>query len=316
MSMNKIPRYEVALENDTLLKIPEFVNFCVKNAHNDIELDIINEGHCLQFCGVYDILEMFSFKSVTINTWNILESHPQYIINTSMWDCWLTRLKNFDFNYDYTWDKTKLFGCFYGRPSAPRLGIAGHLSKYHADKSIIKTKFDFSTEDTRKLFDLQRLFSWDSSAIDVVNEFQNTQYSTETYVKGHWSTNNPLSYLYKHFLIDLISEPTCQGNAFYPTEKVVRAMLCSRPFIAMCSKNYLIYLRQMGFKTFYDYWDEDYDGYNGKEKYFRILKLIDHIASLSFNELSEMYNDMQGILEHNQKLITTQTYSTEVRRVD
>jgi hypothetical protein len=51
--------------------------------------------------------------------------------------------------------------------------------------------------------------------------------------------------------------------------------MCHRPFIVMGSKNFLIYLRQMGFKTFYEFWNEDYDGYEGKEKYLQILKLID-----------------------------------------
>ena len=32
------------------------------------------------------------------------------------------------------------------------------------------------------------------------------------------------------------------------------------------------YMRQMGFQTFYQFWDEDYDGYEGKERYVRIQK--------------------------------------------
>ena len=308
--------YELKLENDTLLRIPEFVKFCVENQHSDIVVQVNNEGHCLRYCGVYNILDMFTFNSVELCTWNILETHHKYKINTSNWNHWLKNFQNFDLNFDYTWNKNRVFGCFYGRASAPRLGIAAHLYEHHKDKSLIRAKFDFSTEDTRKLFDLQRLFSWQSSALDYINKFQNSEYSSEDYVKGHWQTNNPLSYLYRELLIDIVSEPTCKGIAFYPTEKVVRAMLCKRPFIAMCSKNYLIYLRQMGFKTFNDYWNEDYDGYDGKEKYYRILALIDQIAKLDNSKLLDMYNDMQSALEHNKSLIITQTYSTEVQEVD
>ena len=308
--------YELKLENDKLFQVTEFVKFCVDHSGQDIIIQVNNEGHCLRYCGVYDILDMFEFRSVELRTWNILENHHKYKINTNNWNNWLVKFQHFDLTFDYTWNEKKVFGCFYGRASAPRLGIATHLAKYHNDKSLVKTKFDFSTEDTRKLFDLQRLFSWHPETIEYINEFHNTVYSSEVYVRGHWQTDNPLSYLYKELLIDLVSEPTCKGIAFYPTEKVVRAMLCKRPFIAMCSKNYLIYLRQMGFKTFGSYWDEDYDGYDGKEKYFRILTLIDDIAKLTRNELLEIYTDMQDILEHNKTLIVTQTYSTEVQQVD
>ena len=72
----------------------------------------------------------------------------------------------------------------------------------------------------------------------------------------------------------------------------------------------------MGFKTFYEFWDEDYDGFEGKEKYLRILKLIDSIAKKSILELLDMYNSMQYILEHNANLILTQTYNKHVTHVD
>jgi len=308
--------YELKLENDTLLQIPEFVKFCVDHQHKNIIVQVNNEGHCLRHCKVYDILDMFQFSSVELQTWNILENHNVYNINTNNWNWWLKNFKKFDFKFDYSWTGKKLFGCFYGRPSAPRLGIAAHLVKYHSENSIIKTKFDFSTEDSRKLFDLQKLFSWNPNAIEYVNKFQKTKYSSEDYIRGQWKTDNPLSYLYKDLLIDIISEPTCHGITFYPTEKIVRAMLCKRPFIAMCSKNYLIYLRQMGFKTFYEFWSEDYDGYSGKEKYFHILELIDRVAKMPHNDLIVMYKEMQKILEHNRNLIITQTYKKTVNKVD
>lgn len=310
------PYYELKLENDRLLQIPEFVKFCVDNQGKDIVIQVNNEGHCLRYCGVYDILDMFQFNSVELKTWNILESHDVYTINTSNWNWWLKNFKKFDLTFDYTWNGEKLFGCFYGRPSATRLGIAAHLVKYHGANSIIRTKFDFSTEDSRKLFDLQRLFSWDPNAINLVNSFNETTFNSEEYIKGQWQTNNPLSYLYKDLLIDIVSEPTCQGTAFYPTEKIVRAMLCGRPFIAMCSKNYLIYLRQMGFKTFHDFWEEDYDGYDSKEKYVRILKLIDCLATIPKDDLVSMYNSMQDILTHNRNLILTQTYTTTINKIE
>ena len=107
-------------------------------------------------------------------------------------------------------------------------------------------------------------------------------------------------------LIDIVSEPTCYGNAFYPTEKIARAILCKRPFIVMASKNYLLYLRQMGFKTFFDFWDEQYDMLDGRNRYLHILKLLDQIAATT--DIHTMYSSMKNTLEHNFNLLMTQQF--------
>jgi hypothetical protein len=306
--------YEVKLENDKLLEIPEFVKFCIKNQNTHIYLRCVNEGHCLTFTGVYDVLDMFDFQSVNIYTSNALETHDTYIINNRTWQTWLNNFDKFDFDHDYSWSTDKLFGCIYGRPSAPRLGIARHLIQNHLDKSFIKTKFDFTTEDTRKLFDLQRLFSWDENAnINPLNDMR--YFSTEEYDPSNHNTGNLINHTYKNFLIDLVAEPSCKGTAFYPTEKIVRAILCKHPFITMANKNYLIYMRQLGFKTFEKYWDEDYDGFDGRQRYLKILSLIDSLANKTPREINYMYRDMQQTLDYNFDLLCARKFNRTVTRV-
>jgi hypothetical protein len=303
--------YELKLENDRLLKTTEFVKFCIEHQGQNVTIQVNNEGHCLRFTGVYDILDLFQFKSVTLKTWNILEYHPTYKIDTTLWDYWLTKFKSFDIQFDYTWDQQKIFGCFYGRPSAPRLGIAAHLATHYSDKSLTVTKFNFDDQDSRFHFDLVKLFEWHPESLEKIFKLRTHTNSVE-YIKGEYNVKNTLAYTYKHLLIDIVSEPTNYGNAFYPTEKTVRAIMCRRPFIIMGSRNFLIYLRQMGFKTFYDFWSEDYDGYDGKEKYLQILKLIDDIAKKTPDQLTKMYDNMQDILQHNANLIKTQSYNKNI----
>jgi hypothetical protein len=307
--------FELALENDKLLNHTDLVGFCVANQHKDIVLQVNNEGHCLRFCSVYDILDKFEFASVELRTWNILEQHPTYKINTNNWDYWLTATESYDYSFDYSWTGEKLFGCFYGRPSAARLGIASHLHNTYTAQSLVKIKFDSTTEDSRKLFDVQRLYSWHPAALQNIHRLDELR-TNEEYNKGHWRTNNPLNYLYKDILIDIVAEPTSKGNTFYPTEKIVRPILFNRPFIVMGSKNYLIYLRQMGFKTFYEYWDEDYDGHDGSEKYHRILKLIDQLALMSKQEVADMHRAMLGTLAHNRNILLNKLYSKKIVQVD
>ncbi len=83
----------------------------------------------------------------------------------------------------------------------------------------------------------------------------------------------------------------------------------------MASKDYIDYLLQMGFQTFYEFWSEDYDGYQGRERYMKILALIDELAKKSKKELEEMYQAMQPILDHNYNLLLTQSYNKTITKI-
>jgi hypothetical protein len=181
---------------------------------------------------------------------------------------------------------------------------------------LIRAKFVFDREDSRQLFDLERLFTWDPSKVYNLNILDSQHYfGDQHYSKGQYDQSNNLSHLYKNFLIDIVSEPVCEGKSFYPTEKIVRAMLCKRPFIVMGSKNYLDYLHQMGFHSFSEFWDEDYDGYDGKERYCKILALIDQLSNKSRTQLVDMYYAMTYQLEHNYNLILKQSYKSNIKEI-
>ena len=92
-------------------------------------------------------------------------------------------------------------------------------------------------------------------------------------------------------------------------------MWLKKPFIIFGSSNYLCYLRQMGFRTFGDFWSEDYDGYDGVDRFAKILTLIDSLAKKSAIELEQMYWDMQYTLDHNYNLLQSQTYNKVITQI-
>jgi hypothetical protein len=125
-----------------------------------------------------------------------------------------------------------------------------------------------------------------------------------------------LAEFYPDLLIDIVAESFVQGRTFYATEKTVIPMLLKKPFVVMGPKCFLIHLRQMGFRTFYEFWDEDYDGYEPQQKYLMILKLLDTLSKKSIPELEQMYRDMQPILDHNYDLLINKNYTTVIDYVD
>jgi hypothetical protein len=68
----------------------------------------------------------------------------------------------------------------------------------------------------------------------------------------------------------------------------------------------------MGFRTFSDFWDEDYDGYEKGDRLRRIYSLIDSIAKMPINKLETMYYDMQYSLDHNYNLLMNKTFNRTI----
>jgi hypothetical protein len=59
-------------------------------------------------------------------------------------------------------------------------------------------------------------------------------------------------------------------------------------------------MREQGFMTFGDFWDESYDTIQCHEnRMLKIFEIIDHINSLSMDQCISMYEAMGPILKHN-----------------
>ena len=310
--------FELSCVSDKIWNMTEFVDFLTKNQNSEIELMMFPEAVCLETLGVYKILDSFNFSKVTISTYNPFETHHKYHIKF-LYNFWFTQKQNVGAAL-HTWNKNKKFFCLYHRPTAGRLGIASYLNHCHQQDSLIH--FSASTdEDNLIQFELDKLLRFDIASVktagDLVQSLPMLLSSPDRYT--HWQGyfyDDPLTDLYKDILIDVVVESHVSGTTFFPTEKTLRPMWLKKPFIVFGSKDYLLYLRQMGFRTFADFWDEEYDGYETRERYVRILALLDQLSKKSYSELQSMYLDLQYTLQHNYDLLQNQTYTTDLTYID
>lgn len=73
-----------------------------------------------------------------------------------------------------------------------------------------------------------------------------------------------------------------------------------RPFLLFAPAGHLGYLRELGFKTFDQFWSEDYDNMHDIEsRTDAILNILDTLSKKSLLELQTMLEDMAPILQHN-----------------
>jgi hypothetical protein len=310
--------FTVTVTNDMLWNIPDLIAFLNDNQGSDICIIVNPEAHCLRASGFYDILDKFNFTSVQIMTHNQLEAHDRYGISKVNVGRFFLDIEKYDLNTSGVWNQTKIFGAFFGRPTANRLGIAAYLcNQYRADSEII-FPVDFRDPDQRALCEVNKLFVYDPDSLTYLanwidmHEPKNLGYQPH----GHLFTyDKGLLQLYANIFVDIISEPNIKGRTFFPTEKLVRPILMKKPFIAMASENYLEYVRQLGFYTFNEFWNEDYDGFAEGDRYIKILNLIDWLASKSREELEELYMCMRFQLEHNYMVAKNFDYNLQILEI-
>jgi len=109
---------------------------------------------------------------------------------------------------------------------------------------------------------------------------------------------------YNDIFCDIVTESRfAQPTANY-SEKTYRPMFYKKPFILCAPPHTLKYIKEQGFKTFSEFWDESYDTIEDHEtRLFEIYKVIDFIYDKSLEELRELYKKMEPILEHNRTLL-------------
>jgi len=316
----------IAGNDDKLWNTTELIDYLVQNQGQDIKLRIRSEAICLENLGIFKLVDLFKFKSVDIYTDNPLQTHDRYNINYVWSNFSFSKVPKFDVTPYHTWNGNKTFLVFYHRPTACRLGLASYLLKHHKEQSLIHFSYETDNPDTFQFFEFDKLASYRKESILEVGEmlpcmpikvYNNINLHNLRVAMGYeYDDDDGVPILYPDFLIEVIGETHVIGQTFYPTEKVARPMWLKKPFVVFASKNYLLYLRQMGFKTFYEFWDEDYDGYEGSDRFNMLLNLIDLLATKTLDELQEMYRAMQPILEHNYQLIKNKSYSTDFTLVN
>ena len=304
----------IGVTSDKIWNLNELLDFLIANQGKTIQMVIYPEAVCLKTIGLYALLDKFDFTQVTIVTRNPFECHHKYRIYYKE-NIWLKKIETIDPDL-HVWNKNKLFYCLFGRPTASRLGLAAYLHQNHRD--ITHLHFSATTDvDELVQIELDKLLQYDIDSIEsagtLIKQLPLLLSSPDLYTATNgYNYNDQLTKLYKDILIDVLAESHVSGTTFFPTEKTLRPMWLKKPFVIFASKNYLDYLHQMGFKTFYNFWSEEYDAYEGKERYIRMLSLINTLARMPMAELESMYQNMQSILDHNYNLLLNQTYNNNL----
>lgn len=148
--------------------------------------------------------------------------------------------------------------------------------------------------DNKKLMQNSRLYNDkfnDIKEIHKIAQGQDIEYGYDSVIPYK---------LYRQYNVEIISEVNVENNEiFYPTEKIFKPLMYGFPFVVYAQKNFLQGLRSMGFKTFADHFDENYD--LESDPIIRIHKIEKTLMQIKSFGPAKIFKKCEGICEHNQE---------------
>jgi hypothetical protein len=167
------------------------------------------------------------------------------------------------------------------------------LNKNTTDKSFLDI---VNPTSYTKMIDYYR--NYDSTvgySYDTDNWLKDVQTGDSINIKAHLST-----------FVNVITETLTIKDVVFITEKTYKSIYVCQPFIIVGNTYSLKKLKELGFKTFSNWWDESYDDEIDFEKRMdKITKVLEEIASWDFDKCNDIRKEMRDVLIHNYNQMLT-----------
>jgi hypothetical protein len=79
--------------------------------------------------------------------------------------------------------------------------------------------------------------------------------------------------------------------------------MAAKPFLIYAAPNFLSRLKELGFQTYGDIWNEDYDSLEGPARWREIKNIIDILCSLPALDFLKIMERCQQISLYNRKVL-------------
>jgi hypothetical protein len=124
------------------------------------------------------------------------------------------------------------------------------------------------------------------------------------------------NYFYENTLFSLITETNFYRHNWYDptltiTEKTFKPIISLHPFILVSIPGSLEALRELGYKTFHPWINEDYDlEQNDSLRLRKIVDEVERLSNMSKDEELEFIKHVKPIAFHNYTVVTTRPIKT------
>jgi hypothetical protein len=149
------------------------------------------------------------------------------------------------------------------------------------------------------------------------HKFNNPIWRPTQVIENYFPINNVPSHYsadfdtadYNSTDIEVVLETLFDDSRLHLTEKSLRPIACTQPFILAGTHGSLEYLRSYGFKTFGHLWDEQYDQIEDpSERLIAITNLMQQIANWTPEERANKMLQAHIIADYNKKYFFSQEF--------
>lgn len=196
----------------------------------------------------------------------------------------------------------KKFGCLLGRHDMYRLKLVRYMLEHHAQESVISCH-----ADSRSIFYLENHSFKDLYTEEIEWVKNNLPIRPQQFKTTQWGSVNYFDAidggvdLYQQFFFDIVCETDCNSPDWF-TEKTYKNLMLGRPFILWSGAGALKSLQNLGFKTFSDFIEEQYDDeYCNITRFEKVLALITEQSKMPIDLMKERHEEMRPIFEHNRR---------------
>lgn len=142
------------------------------------------------------------------------------------------------------------------------------------------------------------------TGIDFLNKYDSGR---DCFVDSNLEYNLAYNFnetLHLNTFVNVLTETLFENDTVFLSEKIFKPILGCQPFIVFGNPGIIQELKNIGFKTFSNFWDESYDQELDLSKRLeKIITILKNLAVKSDQELLEMTKQMLPILEHNYQYI-------------
>ena len=143
-----------------------------------------------------------------------------------------------------------------------------------------------------------RWFIKDNQLHEIVDNF-----SADTKFRNfddNYTHNKMDNALYQQCFLQVVTETVFNYPMSCFTEKSAKPLLNKRPFVMVGAPGSLANLKSIGFKTFSDFWSEDYDTIADPElRIMAIVDIIEWVCAQSVTDLQSLCVRMKDVLNYN-----------------
>lgn len=209
-------------------------------------------------------------------------------------------------------DNIKRFLIFNRRPRLHRTLLHSYIASHNTLKDqtyislgkdpFIKKTIDILGRSHNPIGGKRRMREFIENNIE---KYEKDGFELDANLDINQANNMPYSFFYNS-LISVVTETETSKYSVFLTEKIFKPIVGLHPFIVFGNPYTLHKLREFGYKTFSNYWDESYDEEEVLYKRFnKIVNIIEELSVLPLEELKSMYFSMKDILAHNHSTLVS-----------